>query len=60
MNKYNALEYIPLVEALAEGRLQIGAKGGGWTDVADNTEVCFTLPPDNYKIRPVESPKEVQ
>lgn len=54
MNKGTAKEYLPLVQALADGRV-IEHKGrAGWY-TAD--EPSFDFPPDQYRIKP--EPKEV-
>ncbi len=55
MNAQNAKDYLPLVQALAEGkelqhrlkhRLNIDPK---WSDIQDPN---FSFPPENYRIKP--------
>lgn len=54
MNKSNAAEYLPLVQALAEGKV-IQHKGrAGWYDCPNP---CFDYGPENYRIKP--EPREV-
>jgi hypothetical protein len=48
MNAQNAHEYLPLVQALANGKM-IQALGGEWFDIDD---VNFNWPPDEYRIKP--------
>lgn len=50
MNKDNAREYIPLLEAFADGELQIKGVSGEWTD--DVRGVSFTCQPDQYRRKP--------
>jgi hypothetical protein len=50
MNKENAREYLPLVQALANGKtLQIDA-GAGWIDLSEETN--FVFDPEDYRIKP--------
>jgi len=51
MNKYNAKEFLPLVQALADGKtIQHYCKDNGlWYD---DTPCYFNLPPDSYRIKP--------
>lgn len=56
MNKDNAKDYLPLVQAVADGKtIQSHVDGGRWMD--HNGEVNFTLPPCRYRIKP--EPREV-
>ncbi|HDS1140109.1 TPA: hypothetical protein QDZ75_004186 [Stenotrophomonas maltophilia] len=49
MNKENAKDYLPLVQALAEGKA-IQVKGSnGWNELANYD---FTSPPDHYRMKP--------
>ena len=49
MNKENAHLYLPLVQALVDGRdIQWGGPVDGWADVSPN----FTDAPENYRIKP--------
>ena len=48
MNAKNAHEYLPLVQALANGET-IQTFGGHWFDLDD---VNFNQPPDEYRIKP--------
>ena len=50
MNKDNAKDYLPLVQALAEGKVIQGVDGGGeWEDLR---EVHFAQPSYQYRIKP--------
>lgn len=50
MNKNNAKDYLPLVQALAEGKVIQGVDGGGeWEDMR---EVHFAQPSYQYRIKP--------
>lgn len=50
MNKNNAKDYLPLVQALAEGKVIQGVDGGGeWEDLR---EVYFSQPSYQYRIKP--------
>ena len=49
MNKDNAAQYLPLVQALAGGRV-IRARNSGYPVEMD--EVNFSLPPECYDIKP--------
>lgn len=58
MNKKNAADYLPLVQALAEGKtIQCGDDNCGWSDIKDFEECAFSHPPHNYRIKP--EPKEI-
>ena len=55
MNKDNAREYLPLVQALAEGKtIQCRQVPGGWTDM---DRLNFNAPPNEYRIKP--EPREI-
>lgn len=54
MNKDNAKDYLPLVQALAEGRVIQGNCGGEWKD---DDYPSFSSPPNYYRIKP--EPREV-
>ena len=51
MNKENAHLYLPLIQALAEGKtIQFNhGEGFGWVD---RERVQFDFPPENYRIKP--------
>lgn len=50
MNKFNAKDYLPLVQALVEGKtVQYRLLGEKWSTGGD---VDFSLPPDQYRIKP--------
>lgn len=53
MNKDNAHLYLPLVQALTEGKIIESDLGSGWQS---RREPDFTLPPDFYRIRPASFP----
>lgn len=57
MNKQNAKDYLPLVQALIDGKtLQHRVDGGEtWVDLA---ETSFTYYPDAYRIKPESHPAE--
>lgn len=51
MNKENAKDYLPLVQALAEGKtIQVKTDSGGWTDSCN--EVGFVFPASEYRVKP--------
>lgn len=56
MNKYTAREYLPLVQALAEGKVIQGVMvaSGEWEDMR---EVNFASPSYQYRIKP--EPREI-
>ena len=51
MNKHNAKDYLPLMQALSEGKtIQIDVSGSNsWSDV-NNTDFAFS--PNYYRIKP--------
>lgn len=50
MNAQNAKLYLPLVQALADGKqLQVLACGKTWED---RTDLIFDAPPNAYRIKP--------
>jgi len=50
MNASNAKDYLPLVQALVEGKtVQYRLLGEKWSTGGD---VDFSLPPDQYRIKP--------
>lgn len=54
MNRTNAAQYLPFVQALADGKeLQILLNDGEWSNIGHYAEVCFTEPPEAYRIKPV-------
>ena len=55
MNAINAKDYLPLVQALIEGKtVQYRLLGEKWSTGGD---VDFSLPPDQYRIKP--EPREI-
>lgn len=55
MNASNAKDYLPLVQALIEGKtVQYRLLGEEWSTGGD---VDFSLPPDQYRIKP--EPREI-
>lgn len=58
MDRSNAAKYLPLVQALADGKvLQIKADDNEWSDLSFRADIRFTEPPEDYRIKP--EPKEV-
>ena len=49
MNKDNAKDYLPLVQALADGKTIQLKKLDGWSDCE---RTGFSFPPDQYRIKP--------
>lgn len=49
MNRDNAREYIPLIEALADGELEVNVPGLGWGTVGITD---FSHAPDHYRRKP--------
>lgn len=49
MNKENAKDYLPLVQALADGRMIQVKTVCGWVD---SESIGFVFPPDQYRIKP--------
>lgn len=49
MTKENVKDYLPAVEALRDGELQVKNMTGEWNNV---DMVYFDLPPDHYRRRP--------
>lgn len=58
MNKDNAKEFLPLVQALADGRTiqHKSTVSNAWTDVV---QVSFNLNPDRYRIKPERIKKKM-
>lgn len=54
MNASNAKDYLPLVQALAEGKIIQSKVCGGW---GDELNIDFTLEAHRYRIKP--EPREV-
>ena len=54
MNKTNAARYLPLVQALAEGKCIQTANGSKdkWLDFADDEEISFNRAPEFYRVKP--------
>lgn len=55
MNKDNAKDYLPLVQALAEGKVVQINTADGWEDLTAEISLCFA--PDQYRIKP--EPREL-
>lgn len=49
MNKDNAKDYLPLVQALAEGKVIQIMGSGGWNELPNYD---FTSPVEHYRIKP--------
>ena len=51
MNSENAHLYLPLIQALAEGKTiqMLSADGNSWDDYSD---VCFTHESNQYRVKP--------
>ena len=58
MNKFNAKEYLPLVQALADGKT-IQYYSPTTTKWHDETTVSFNHPPDSYRIQPERIKKKM-
>lgn len=54
MNKDNAKDYFPLVQALADGK---SLNAGGWVEI-EIDEFAVLHPPERYRIKP-DPPKEI-
>ncbi len=55
MNIHTAKQFLPLVQALADGKTIQGcvdSVSGNWVDFETGSEVDFTDPPDHYRIKP--------
>ena len=52
MNKENAHLYLPLVQALADGKTIQHKMSKNWTDIDDNVVIGFYDHPENYRIKP--------
>ena len=50
MNKYNAKEYIPLIQALADGKTIQLNTSNKWVDLS--FAMSFDRDPDQYRIKP--------
>jgi hypothetical protein len=50
MNQQNAREYMPLVQALANGLIIQEDFFGEWSDLSD--EISFNMKPEFYRIKP--------
>lgn len=55
MNKSNARDYLPLVQALAEGKVIQVLGVNGWVDIEAELSLCFAA--DQYRIKP--EPREI-
>jgi hypothetical protein len=52
MNKENAHKYLPLVQALADGKTIQHKMSKNWTDIDDHVVIGFYDYPENYRIKP--------
>jgi hypothetical protein len=53
MNRENALLYLPLIQALADGKIiQHKHKHDSWMDLEDHLIIGFYDKPQNYRIKP--------
>jgi hypothetical protein len=56
MNKENAKEFLPLVQALAEGKIiqwkRYADEGGEWEDFEHDVEIQFCNDLEDYRIKP--------
>ena len=52
MNKYNAKDYLPLVQALADGKTIQFNQCNAWIDAANNADFKWLENPDYYRIKP--------
>ena len=52
MNQQNAALYLPLVQALAEGKMIQIRMNAGWANVDHNVDLRWDLPPESYRIKP--------
>jgi hypothetical protein len=52
MNKENAHLYLPLIQALAEGKMIQIWMNAGWMDVAYVVDIRWDLPPESYRVKP--------
>lgn len=50
MNAQNAHEYLPLVQALANGKTLQVEDYAGWVDLSE--EINFVFDPEDYRIKP--------
>ncbi len=55
MNKDNAKDYLPLVQALADGKVIQVQLNGVWKNAAE--QIAFDGPPSDYRIKP--EPREI-
>lgn len=51
MNKHNAKDYLPLVQALADGKV-IQSRWSGTSEWEDRKSTDFSMPISNYRIKP--------
>lgn len=52
MNSSNAKDYLPLVQALAEGKVIQVSGSDGWEYWEDIEDVAFSRPAADYRIKP--------
>jgi hypothetical protein len=52
MNKENAHLFLPLVQALADGKLQFKSSTRGWEDVKPHENIEFSFGLSDYRIKP--------
>lgn len=59
MNKDNAKEFLPLVQALAEGKTLQLRYGSGWKDYGSNSDINFGFNPSEYRVKPERIKKKM-
>ena len=52
VTRKNAALYIPLLQALAEGKTLQRIRSGGWSDLGEDYILSFALPVERYRIKP--------
>lgn len=52
MNKENAHQFLPLVQALVDGKTLQFNYGNAWIDAASNADFNWLGSPDHYRIKP--------
>lgn len=52
MNSSNAKQFLPLVQALADGKTLQYFIDGKWNDMNSNGVIGFDGPPERYRIKP--------
>lgn len=52
MTREEAKELLPIIQAYADGRTILIKHDGEWFEPCDNTEICFSESPSDYRIKP--------